>query len=138
MAYPDFPFPKDTPWWCPHPVISQYLKDYAKEFDLFPLIEFNTSVDRVIKKDETTWELTLSKYEVYPDGLVKVSRWKETFDAVVVASGLHQEPYVPDIKDLIAYTKKWPDKESHSNQFRRPEDYKDKVIQSCAECVLRD
>lgn len=45
----------------------------------------------------------------------------------MAASGLHQDPYVPDIKDLAAYNKMWPTKVAHSKQFRRPEDFKDKV-----------
>jgi cation diffusion facilitator CzcD-associated flavoprotein CzcO len=129
FAYPDFSFPKDTPNWSPHQVTGEYFQNYAEKFDLLPLIEFNTSVDLVTKnKQDDTWELSLIKYDVYPSGLVRVSRWKESFDAVVGASGLHQEPYVPDFKDLTAWNKMWPDKASHSNQFRRPEDFLGKVL----------
>ncbi|KAG2193831.1 hypothetical protein INT47_004698 [Mucor saturninus] len=127
--YPDFPYPKDTPHWAPHTITKEYFQRYAKEFDLLPLIEFNTCVELVAKnKENDTWEVSLCKFDVYPSGLVRVSRWKETFDAVVGASGLHQEPFVPDIKDLTAWNKMWPDKASHSQQYRRPEDFKDKDV----------
>ncbi|KAL9544528.1 hypothetical protein MBANPS3_007573 [Mucor bainieri] len=129
MAFPDFPFPKDTPFYVPHFTIEEYLENYANEYDLVPLIEFDTSVDLISKNQEDhTWELTLSKYDVYTSGMVRETRWKETFDAVVVASGLHQDPYVPDIKDLTAFNKIYPDKVSHSVQYRKPEDYKDKNV----------
>lgn len=126
--YPDFPYPKDTPHWSPHSVTKEYFQRYAEEFELLPLIEFDTSVELVSKnKEDNTWEVSLCKFDVYPSGMVRISRWKETFDAVVGASGLHQEPFVPDIKNLTAWNKMWPDKSSHSNQYRRPEDFKDKV-----------
>ncbi|GAN00763.1 FAD dependent oxidoreductase [Mucor ambiguus] len=129
MALPDFPFPENTPLYIPHFDIAEYLENYANEFDLMPLIEFDTSVDLVTKNQEDhTWELTLSKYDVYTSGMVRETRWKETFDAVVVASGQHQDPYVPDIKDLTAFNKIYPDKMSHSVQYRKPEDYKDKNV----------
>ncbi|KAL7334145.1 hypothetical protein PS15p_202955 [Mucor circinelloides] len=129
MGLPDFPFPKDTPLYIPHFGIAEYLENYANAFDLMPLIEFDTSVDLVTKNHEDqTWELTLSKYDVYTSGMVRETRWKETFDAVVVASGQHQDPYVPDIKDLTAFNKVYPDKVSHSVQYRKPEDYKDKNV----------
>ncbi|CEP17173.1 hypothetical protein [Parasitella parasitica] len=129
MAIPDFPYPEHTECWIPHQRVSEYLEDYASAFDLMPLIEFDTSVDLVTKDQENqTWNLSLSKYTVYSSGMVRESRWKETFDAVVVASGQYQDPFVPDIKDLTAYSKIYPDKVSHSAQYRKPEDYKNKNV----------
>jgi cation diffusion facilitator CzcD-associated flavoprotein CzcO len=135
FAYPDFPFPEGTPKLCHHSVVSKYFADYAEHFDLFPLIELNTSVNLVTKDKETgNWVLSLSKYDVNPGGMIKISRWKETFDAVVCATGKHQEPFVPDIKNLTAWNKTYPSKVSHSNQFRRPEDFIDKVRVNSVYC----
>ncbi|KAI9487654.1 MAG: hypothetical protein EXX96DRAFT_554116 [Benjaminiella poitrasii] len=126
---PDFPFPVDTPMFCPHHVVYQYLQDYAVQFDLLPLIKLNTSVDRVAKNPENqTWELTLSHYDTYTSGMVRETRWKEVVDAVVIANGCHQESYVPDFKHLTEWNKLFPSKAFHSKQFRRPEDYKDQNV----------
>ncbi|OBZ88400.1 Thiol-specific monooxygenase [Choanephora cucurbitarum] len=129
FAYPDFPFPKGIPEWCSHEVTQQYFEAYADHYHLTELIEFNTSVDLVTKDQANDcWELTLSKYDVYSSGIVRETRWKETFDGVVVASGRHQDPYVPDFKDFIEWNKTFPDKTMHSVQYRRPEDYVDKHV----------
>ncbi|KAI8358530.1 hypothetical protein BD560DRAFT_405692 [Blakeslea trispora] len=129
FAYPDFPFPEGTPEWCSHEVIQQYFEDYADHYHLKELIEFNTSVDLVTKDQANDcWELTLSKYDVYTSGIVRETRWKETFDGVVVATGRHQDPYVPDFKDFKEWNKTFPDKVMHSMQYRRPEDFIDKHV----------
>ncbi|KAI8644725.1 hypothetical protein BD408DRAFT_412797 [Parasitella parasitica] len=129
MAIPDFPYPENTKCWIPHQRISEYLEAYADAFDLMQLMEFDTSVDLVTKNQEDqTWHLSVSKYAVCTSGIVHESRWKETFDAVVVATGQYQDPFVPDIKDLTAYSKIYPDKVSHSIQYRKPEEYKDKCV----------
>lgn len=123
---PDFHYPKGTQDYVPHHVIREYFQNYAEHFDLLPLCTFDTSVDLVVKNGDT-WELVLSKYDVYTSGMVREQKWRETFDAVVVASGMHRDPYVPDFKDLTAFNKIYPDKAMHSDQYRRPEDFKDKV-----------
>ncbi|KAI7907466.1 uncharacterized protein BX663DRAFT_491014 [Cokeromyces recurvatus] len=129
-GFPDFPFPEGLPRFCPHHDVLHYIQDYAAKFDLLSLIEFDTSVDLVRKhpEDDQTWELTLCKYEVYESGMVRETRWKETFDAVVIANGCYQDPFVPDFKHLTEWNKLFPSKISHSKQFRQPEDFKDKNV----------
>ncbi|KAG1150837.1 hypothetical protein G6F38_001744 [Rhizopus arrhizus] len=108
FAFPDFPFPDETPTFITHQDVLAYFERYAKAFGLLPLIEFNTGVDQVMKTVEGGWELVLSRYEVCSDGLIKETRWREHFDAVVAASGMHQEPFVPNIKGLADYNTSWP------------------------------
>lgn len=128
FALPDFPFPEDSPRFCPRQGVVDYLKNYAEHFDLLPLIEFDTSVDLVTKNQEDdTWDLVLCKYDVYSSGMVRITRWKETFDAIVSATGVHQDPSVPDFKNLAAWSKAFPNRAIHSKQYRRPEDYLNKV-----------
>ncbi|KAG1447216.1 hypothetical protein G6F56_009329 [Rhizopus delemar] len=127
FAYPDFPFPEGTPTLIGHQTVLDYLESYACHFGLLPLISFETSVDKV-SKVEKGWELVLSQYQVSPNGILKETRWRERFDAVVAASGMHQEPFVPDFKHLADYDALWPTRIIHSKQFRRPEDLKDKNV----------
>jgi cation diffusion facilitator CzcD-associated flavoprotein CzcO len=123
---PGFHYPAGTPTYVPHRVVLDYFQGYAKHFDLIPLCAFNTSVDLVQKK-QGAWELVLSKYDVYASGMVREQKWRESFDAVVVATGQHRDPFVPEFQDLTAFSKIYPDKLMHSDQYRRPEDFKDKV-----------
>lgn len=128
FALPGLSFPKDVSLFANHQAIAKYFEEYAKKYELLPLIKFNTSVDFVSKnKQNNTWELSLSKYDVNESGSVTITRWKETFDAVVSASGIHQNANIPDFKDLAAWDAMWPERAIHSNQYRRPEDFKDKV-----------
>jgi cation diffusion facilitator CzcD-associated flavoprotein CzcO len=128
FAFPCFPFPEDEDPYRPHHIILDYLKRFSEHYELDPLISLNTSVELARKnKENGSWKLSLNKHTVYPSGLIKEERWQEEFDAILVASGRHQEPYVPDFKDLLAYNKTWPDKVTHSKQFRRPEDFSKKV-----------
>ncbi|KAI9277807.1 hypothetical protein BY458DRAFT_432547 [Sporodiniella umbellata] len=127
FAYPDFPFPEGTPTLVGHAHVLAYIKEFASRFELLPLISFETSVDQV-RKIEGGWELILSKYEVNANGVWTETRWRESFDAVIAASGMHQEPFLPDFKHLVDYDKAFPTRVSHSKQFRRPEDYINKNV----------
>lgn len=126
FSFPDFPFPQDASVFPKHAEMLAYFQRYAYHFELMPLIELNTCVEKVTKIEDG-WELILCRYESVPEGL-RETRWRERFEAVVAASGLHQEPFVPDIKGLTEYDVRWPEKVTHSKQFRRPEDFKDKNV----------
>ncbi|KAG0192873.1 hypothetical protein DFQ28_007346 [Apophysomyces sp. BC1034] len=123
----DFPWPEDTPPFVSHADVCNYLKSYAEKFGLYPLIEFNTSVKQICKNQDGSWSVTLTKVERF-DQKVRIKRWKESFDAVAVASGAHQDPYIPDFKGLKEYNALWPEKVMHSKQFRHPRTFKDKNV----------
>ncbi|KAI7868886.1 hypothetical protein BDF14DRAFT_1788866 [Spinellus fusiger] len=111
-----------------HYELQQYYNNYAKDMSIDSLIEFCTNVEHVYKtkdSDESDiWKLVLCKSERNGDR-VKIKRWSESFDAVVYATGIHQNPKVPDFDSLKEFDTKWPDKSIHSKQYRRPETYKD-------------
>ena len=52
---------------------------------------------------------------------------KDEYDAVVVASGHYNDPFIPDIPGLVDFDKAYPGAISHSKFYRRPNDFKDKV-----------
>lgn len=76
----DYPMPHDIGMFPHHSDVLDYLKAYAKEFNLFPHIKLNTNVEVVKKKPDNTWIVSCSGGEVYH------SRF------LVVAAGLHQVP----------------------------------------------
>ena len=61
MAFSDFPMPENYPQFMPNEQYWQYLRDYAKHFDLLKYIRLGTRVIKVTKaKDyEATgnWEI---------------------------------------------------------------------------------
>ncbi len=73
-----------------HQEYIAYLEAYADHFEVMPKIRFEHSVDRV-RRDGESWQVTTTG----PGG-------EETalFDAVAVCSGVHSEPYIPDLPGL--------------------------------------
>ena len=78
-----------------HTVVRQWIEDIFIRGGHDRLLELRTSVELVVKvKDE--WEVTLRK-------VVNGSNywWKETFDAVVVASGHYNVPWFPLVEGFL-------------------------------------
>ena len=94
---------------------------------------YSTRVDN-FEKVGSKWVLTLRhlKRLEEPDRL-KVTYWKEEFDAVVVGSGPYNSPHVPEIDGLLQWSKvvdpSTPSGFSvyHSRVYRNPEHYAGKV-----------
>ncbi len=47
-AFADFPMPEDWPAYPGHAQVLDYFKSFAKHFDLYPLISFNTDVQKIV------------------------------------------------------------------------------------------
>ncbi|KAL0097413.1 hypothetical protein J3Q64DRAFT_1713255 [Phycomyces blakesleeanus] len=126
--YIDFPgdHSKTYMW---HQEFQDYLSRYLTHFGLDSLIEYNTNVEHVYKaKDEEgseCWHLTLCKSERVEGNKIHVKRWTETFDAVAIATGIHQNPKIPAFEFLEEFDARWPEKCSHSKQYRIPEPFRD-------------
>jgi cation diffusion facilitator CzcD-associated flavoprotein CzcO len=87
------------------------------------LIELNTTVEHAQKKDGK-WVLTLRR-----EGPDKNYWWQETFDALVVASGHYNIPWIPQIPGILEYDVKFPGRVLHSKHFRDATKFKGKVRQ---------
>ena len=104
-----------------HTVVRQWIEDIFIRGGHDRLLELRTSVELVVKvKDE--WEVTLRK-------VVNGSNywWKETFDAVVVASGHYNVPWFPLVEGFLEYDQQFPGAIVHSKHFRAGRNYKGKV-----------
>ncbi|KAJ0332686.1 hypothetical protein COL5a_001406 [Colletotrichum fioriniae] len=71
------------------------------------------------------WRLTLRKFDAARNVDVW---WQEVFDAVVFANGHYSVPYVPHVKGLDEYIKKFPGRVVHSKTYRIPQPYTGKKI----------
>lgn len=50
------------------------------------------------------------------------------YDAVVVATGRYNAPNIPEIDGVAEWAKQFPERISHSRQYRRPEPYVDETV----------
>lgn len=83
-AYADYPMPEDWPAYPSHERVSDYFKSFAKHFDLYPLIRFNTGVSKLEQRDGS-WRATLG------DGTT------EDYESVIFANGHLSDPLMPAI-----------------------------------------
>lgn len=123
-AYSDFPPPKEWPNFAHNTLIMKYLRDYAEHFNLLPhvisvllctlcivvyscygsfhvhsvaQIRFGTEVVRVERSPD--YALT-GRWRVRTRELSSGAESEHTFDAVMIASGHHNRPYVPEFNGV--------------------------------------
>ncbi|KAH8426858.1 uncharacterized protein LDX57_004584 [Aspergillus melleus] len=115
----------DTPF-RHHTVIRQYIEDLLNRHGYQDLVEYNTTVERAVKDASTgKWILTLRRAGK-PGGFDYW--WSESFDALVVASGHYNVPFVPAIPGLKEFSAKYPGSVLHTKQYRGPEQYRGKRV----------
>lgn len=123
MPFRDFSFRDSLPSFVGHADVLQYLEDYANHFDLLPHIKFNTFVESVtpVKEgdDKEKWIVRVKKLE-------EESQPSESnvYDAVIVCNGHYSVPYTPKIPGLEDFQGTF----IHSHHYRRPDDFKDKIV----------
>jgi uncharacterized NAD(P)/FAD-binding protein YdhS len=101
-AFDDFPMPDHYPDFPAHRQLLAYFADYARSFGLSPYIRLGTRVDRCTLGRDGRWT-------VHAAGDV------ETFDYVLVCSGHHREPFVPE------YPGRFTGTVVHSSAYKRPD-----------------
>ncbi|WRT63141.1 uncharacterized protein IL334_000044 [Kwoniella shivajii] len=127
MAFKDFPYPDGTDLNVSHTVFSKYVHDYAKHFGLDKVASYNTRVEKA-DKVASQWRLNLRKVVDEGEDRAREEQWTEEFDAIVVATGHYNAPYIPALSGSDTWANAWPDKVIHSQGYRLPEPYKDKTV----------
>jgi thioredoxin reductase len=84
--YEDLPMPSDYPDYPSHKHLAKYFQDYARHFDLYPLIQFRTLVKHCERNQDGTWTVTVEK-----NGETS----SHQFDALAVCNGHHWLPRMP-------------------------------------------
>lgn len=112
----------DTPFRS-HAVIRKYVESLVHRNGYEKLVSYNTTVE-LAEKVGNEWRLVLRK-----EGDVRGEDewWEEWFDAVVVASGHFNVPYIPKIDGLDALERARPGSVKHSKMFRGRDAYRGKV-----------
>lgn len=94
LAFSDFPFSKETPQFPHSSEYVRYLHSYASNFGVLPRIHTRHDVSAV-RENGQGWDVTISH-----DGRDETL----AFDYVVVCSGLHHVPLIPEIPGADSYT----------------------------------
>lgn len=124
MKHSDLAFPADTPLLPDATHVLDYLKEYANE--VLHLIQFRHQVLDVVHVDAGACE-GQRKWQLEVLDLGTDCERREVFDAVLVASGRYNEPYIPDIIGLGDWMRNRPGSVIHSKSFRSVDIFKDQV-----------
>jgi cation diffusion facilitator CzcD-associated flavoprotein CzcO len=121
MRFSDQAWPADAQLFPKHATVKQYLEDYAE--DIKSHIQFETQVLDVELQDAalSTWNITTRDLQTGMDTI-------GTYDAVVVASGHFNVPYVPDITGIKDWDAFYPGAISHSKFYDSPEQFEGKKV----------
>ncbi|EPS34525.1 hypothetical protein PDE_09489 [Penicillium oxalicum 114-2] len=121
MCFSGRPFPADAQLFPKHQTVQEYLEDYAEEVKSY--IRFETQVVNLQLSDPTlsTWELTTTNLA---DGV----NTTQIYDAVVVASGHFNVPFLPDVTGIRDWDRAYPGVISHSKFYDRPEHFAGKKV----------
>lgn len=122
MNYSDQKFPDNTLLFPHHSDVLAYLRKYGEEVE--PLISFEKQVVR-IEKDTNQPE---AKWAVEIKDLASNNIVSQEYDAIMVASGHYSEPYLPDVRGLVEFSKAYPDSIIHSKYYKIPDVFEGKKV----------
>ncbi|KAI0852308.1 FAD/NAD(P)-binding domain-containing protein [Daldinia vernicosa] len=109
-------------------VVNTYINDIARLHNVNDHVHFHTRVESVSKPEgDSKWTVKTSTFTRTDSGHTLTKKtWK--FDAVVVASGHYHTPFVPDIPGLAAWKQRFPDRITHSKQYRTPAPFANQTV----------
>ncbi|OTA67288.1 FAD/NAD(P)-binding domain-containing protein [Hypoxylon sp. EC38] len=109
-------------------VVHQYIEDIARVHNVYDKILFHTRVENVSKpQGDDKWIVKTSTFERTESGHTLTKKtWR--FDAVVVASGHYHVPFVPDVPGLSTWKQRFPERVTHSKQYRTPTPFSNQTI----------
>lgn len=124
MQSPDLDFPAGLPSYITKPQLGRYIESYADAFGVTPLARFGAQVSRVTPKVSggEAWEVEWTER----DGVTQ----EDTFDAVVVANGHYEAPYVPKLPGQDEWLSGGDGRRSilHSRAYDEPSIFRGKSV----------
>ncbi|XP_057839100.2 flavin-containing monooxygenase FMO GS-OX-like 9 [Cryptomeria japonica] len=136
MGLPDYPFSvkegRDGRRFPSHTELLLFLKDFAQDFNLLPLISFNTFVEYVGMVAEEggeggkniRWLVRCRRRVVSLEGAESEEVFEQVFDGVVVCNGHYTQPRIPQIPGMH----RWPGRQIHSHNYRVPDPFDNEVV----------
>ncbi|XP_012544129.1 flavin-dependent monooxygenase FMO2 isoform X1 [Bombyx mori] len=116
MELRGFPLPDGIPSFPSWKIYYDYLKDYAKHFDIEKYIQFRHNVT-LVRREQNVWKVT---HEHVITGEV----FEENYDYVIVGNGHFSTPNMPNIRG----EKLFKGTIIHSHDYRVPDVYKDRRV----------
>ncbi|MBD0369701.1 MAG: NAD(P)-binding domain-containing protein [Pyrinomonadaceae bacterium] len=108
--FTDYPMPADYPDFPSAQQILDYMRAYAKHFNLYPKIEFNSKVTMVRPREDELWDVELSSGE------------RRVYKGVLVCNGHHWHKRFPH------YDGEFTGELMHSKDYKGPEQLADKRV----------
>lgn len=109
--FSDFAWKKDVQDFPNQEEVNEYLDAYAGTFKIPPYIQFNSEVQR-ISMAEDKWRV---------EWLNDKNPQAETFDHVLVCTGIFSKPFIPQIPGMEAFQ----GKVMHAQDYKNPGSFKD-------------
>jgi cation diffusion facilitator CzcD-associated flavoprotein CzcO len=103
MQHSTTPFPESVPLYASHDEIEEYLENYADPVK--DLVQLETQVARVDPTTPTTDQPI--RWTVHTQHLPTLTRKSEIYDAVLVATGHYNVPYIPDICNIAEFSSRF-------------------------------
>ncbi|KAL8711452.1 MAG: hypothetical protein Q9220_004110 [cf. Caloplaca sp. 1 TL-2023] len=122
MKYSDDSSLENQPLFAGHESVLRYLSRYADS--VRHLVHFHTQVYDV-KQEMADGR---DRWLVCTKDLLSGKVSEKFYDAVVVASGHHYVPIVPEIRGIREWNKTYPGTISHSKYYRTPVSFRDKKV----------
>ncbi|KAI9847953.1 MAG: monooxygenase [Sclerophora amabilis] len=119
MQFSDLSFPEGSQLFPHHEAVMKYLERHAEE--VYDLIHFATQVVDVQQEKNQRWL-------VRTEDLFSHEQTNHVYDAVVVASGHFNVPFIPDLENISVWNKSYPGTIIHSKFYRTPDQFIDKKV----------
>lgn len=119
MCFRDAPFSKSLPYFPSHEQVLDYVKSLAVSEGLLPMIKFSTRVDKIDHQDNS-WKIVSTNLETGEQS-------EDKFDAVAVANGHYNVPFIPNIPGIEQLNQNKNIQVMHSRDYRTPDVFKGKV-----------
>jgi cation diffusion facilitator CzcD-associated flavoprotein CzcO len=128
MGFSDKKFPDSVQLFPRHEEVERYLEDCAEP--IFDLIRFQTQINGVkfLQDTKTSDQTTSDEWSVCSRNVATGEEICEVYNAIVVASGHYNTPFVPNISGLREWNQAFPGTISHSKYFRRPKEFVGKKV----------
>ncbi|EPS37736.1 hypothetical protein H072_8608 [Dactylellina haptotyla CBS 200.50] len=119
MIFKNTPFNNALQLFPKHEDVKQYVQDFSKDLESYT--RFNKRVIRVAREADQKWLVEVQ------DVLFKQVEM-EIFDAIIVATGHYNVPYIPPINGISEFEKKYPGAIKHSKYFRTAAGFEGKKL----------
>lgn len=124
MTYSGHPFPETLPIFPHRSDVLKYMQEYAKEAEA--ITQFNTVVVLVTRISDQ-WQVVSRPVTAETAG-GEISLGEDTvesFDAVVVAVGNYEVPFIPSRPGMVEWNERYAGNISHVKAYKSPQQYKD-------------